>query len=62
LARVTVLGPAANREWHQVAQNLLQRRARLADVVVAYGKRTSARVRHLEAATASALFERLGGP
>jgi putative membrane protein len=60
LARVTVLGPAANREWHEVAQNLLQRRARLADVVVAYGKRTSARVRHLESWTATALFERLG--
>lgn len=61
LARVTVLGPAANREWHEVAQNPLQRRARLADVGVAFGKRTSARVRHLELSTATRLFERLGG-
>jgi putative membrane protein len=54
-----VLGPAAHREWHEVAQNPLQRRARLADVVVAFGKRTSARVRHLNATTAQGLFERL---
>ena len=60
LARTTVFGPAALREWHELAQNPLQRRARLADVVVAFGKQTSARVRHLEAATASRLFERLG--
>jgi len=59
IARTTVLGPAAHREWHEVAQNVLQRRARLADVVVTFGKRTSARVRHLEAATARGLFERL---
>jgi putative membrane protein len=61
VARTTVLGPATHREWHEVAQNPLQRRARLADVMVAFGKRTSARVRHLEAATATRLFERLGG-
>jgi len=61
LARVTVLGPASHREWHEVAQNVLQRRSRLADVVVTFGKRTSARVRHLEAATAARLFDRLGG-
>ena len=60
LARTTVFGPAALREWHELAQNPLQRRARLADVVVAFGKQTSARVRHLEAATALRLFERLG--
>jgi putative membrane protein len=61
LARTTVLGPAAHREWHEIAQNPLQRQARLADVVVTFGKRTSARVRHLELATARRLFERLGG-
>jgi putative membrane protein len=61
LARTTVLGPAAHREWHEIAQNPLQQRARLADVVVTFGKRTRARVRHLEAATAARLFERLGG-
>jgi putative membrane protein len=59
VARTTVLGPAAHREWHQLAQNPLQRRARLADVAVAFGKRTTARVRHLEATTAGALFDRL---
>jgi putative membrane protein len=59
VARTTVLGPARYREWHELAQNLLQRRARLADVFVAFGKQTGARVRHLEAATAASLFERL---
>jgi uncharacterized membrane protein YdbT with pleckstrin-like domain len=61
LARTTVLGPAGLRESHAIAQNPLQRQARLADVVVAFGKSTSARVRHLELATARALFDRLGG-
>jgi putative membrane protein len=60
LARTTVFGPAALREWQEVAQNPLQRRARLADVVVAFGKQTSARVRHLELETAGELFKRLG--
>jgi putative membrane protein len=59
-ARTTVLGPARYREWHQLGQNLLQRRARLADLVVAFGKQTAARVRHLELATAESLFDRLG--
>jgi putative membrane protein len=60
LARTTVLGPAANREWHEVAQNPFQRRARLADLVVTFGKQTAARIRHLELATATSAFERLG--
>jgi putative membrane protein len=60
LARTTVFGPAALREWQEVAQTPLQRRARLANVVVAFGKRTSARVQHLEVETAGALFRRLG--
>ena len=60
LARTTVLGPAALREWHAIAQNPLQRRARLADVVVTFGKQTAARVRHLELTSARGLFERLG--
>ncbi|HWM10633.1 MAG TPA: PH domain-containing protein [Solirubrobacteraceae bacterium] len=59
LARTTVLGPAYNREWHQIGQNVLQRRARLADVFVAFGKQTGARVRHLELTTAAAVYERL---
>jgi putative membrane protein len=59
LARVTVLAPAGNRESQLLAQTLLQRRAGLADVGVDFGKATTARVRHLEAATAWALWERL---
>lgn len=59
LARTTVLGPARYREWHEVSQNPFQRRGRLADVFVAFGKQTDARVRHLELATAAALYERL---
>jgi putative membrane protein len=59
LARTTVLGRARDREWHEVRRHVLQRRARLADVFVAFGKRTGARVRHLEATTADALFDRL---
>jgi putative membrane protein len=59
LARTTVLAPGAHRESHTVAQTVLQRRADLADVEVAFGKRTGARVRHLEAATALSLFGRI---
>jgi putative membrane protein len=59
LARTTVLGPARYREWHELSQNPFQRRGRLADVFVAFGKQTGARVRHLELATADALYERL---
>ena len=57
IARVTVLAPTRLRERQTVAQNLLQRRAGLADLSVAFGKTTTARIRHLEAADArSALF------
>ena len=59
IARSTVLAPGVNRESHAIAQTLLQRRARLADVEVAFGKQTGAAVRHLEAATAADLFARL---
>jgi putative membrane protein len=58
-ARTTVLGPARYREWHELSQHPLQRRGRLADVFVAFGKQTDARIRHLEAATAAALYDRL---
>ena len=54
-----MLGPARYREWHELRQNVFQRRARLADVFVAFGKQTGARVRHLEAATAAGLYDRL---
>ena len=59
LARTTVLGPARYREWHELSQNPFQRRGRLADVFVAFGKQTDARVRHLELATATALYDRV---
>ncbi len=59
VARRTVLAPAVNRESHSIAQSVLQRRASLADLDVAFGKRTAARLHHLEAATAQTLFERL---
>jgi putative membrane protein len=59
LARTTVLAPAVLREWHAVQQNPFQRRARLATLIVTFGKQTATRVRHLELATATSLFERL---
>ena len=59
LARRTLLAPAHRRESHTLSQSLLQRRGELADVAVAFGKSADARVRHLEAATAAGLFDRL---
>jgi putative membrane protein len=59
LARRTLLAPARRRESHTVSQTVLQRRGDLADVAVAFGKSADARVRHLEAATATGLFDRL---
>ena len=62
-ARTTVLARAADGESHTLAQNVLQRRADLADLEVAFGKRTTARVRHLDAALARDAFARLtAGP
>jgi putative membrane protein len=61
LARTTVLGRTHDREWHELRQNLWQRRGRLADLYVAFGKQTGARVRHLEEATAEGLFRRVAG-
>jgi hypothetical protein len=58
IARTTVLAPARLRESQTVAQNPLQRRAGLADLEIAFGKRTVARVHHLEATTA---FDSLAG-
>jgi len=49
VARVTVLAPARFRESHTLVQNVFQRRAGLADLDVAFGKRTTARIRHLDA-------------
>jgi putative membrane protein len=60
LARTTVLAPAANRESHGLAQTLLQRRGDLADLHVAFGKSTTARIRHLDAAVAGEAFRTVG--
>ena len=51
--------PAAFRESHTLAQNLLQRRAALADLEVAFGRNTTARIRHLEAAVVRETWEQL---
>jgi putative membrane protein len=59
LARTTVLAPARNRESHELAQSVLQRRARLADLRVDFGKSTAARIRHLDEADATAAWEAL---
>ena len=59
VARITVLAPSSNRESHELAQSLLQRRARLADLRVDFGKKTHAHIRHLDAADATAAFESL---
>jgi putative membrane protein len=59
LARTTVLAPAAGRESHALAQSLLQRRARLADVEVAFGKTTTARMRHLDLQVARDVWTRI---
>ena len=60
LARSTVLAPAAGRESHDLAQTVFQRRARLADVAVAFGKGTVARIRHLDADVARGLWVAIG--
>ena len=52
---------AAARESHTIAQTPLQRRGDLADLEVAFGKRTVARLHHLEATDARDLFNRLAG-
>jgi putative membrane protein len=59
LARTTVLAPIALRESHTLAQTPFQRRGRLADLRVAFGKRTVAHAHHLDAAAARAAFEQL---
>jgi putative membrane protein len=59
LARTTVLAPAHYRESHTLAQTVFQRRAELADLEVAFGKQTTARIRHLEAADARAAWSAL---
>jgi putative membrane protein len=59
IARTTVLAPAALRESLTLSQTAFQRRGRLADLSVAFGKGTRAAVHHLDADDARAAFERL---
>jgi putative membrane protein len=61
LARTTVLGPAVLRESVTLGQTVLQRRGRLANLSVAFGKRTRARVHHLDADAARDVFTDLSG-
>jgi putative membrane protein len=56
LARTTVLAPARLRESVTLGQTVLQRRGRLADLVVAFGKRTRARIHHLDVDAAGEAF------
>jgi putative membrane protein len=59
IARTTVLAPARRRESVTLAQNAFQRRAALADLIVEFGKRTTAHVHHLDAAAAREAFDTL---
>jgi putative membrane protein len=62
LARTTIAAPVRRLQEHSVRQSPLQQRAALADLGLAVGAGTRARVRHLEAATAWELWERLAAP
>jgi putative membrane protein len=59
LARTTVLAPARYRESQTISQSVFQRRADLASLHVEFGKRTTARVRHVEAREALGAWESL---
>ena len=59
IARTTVLAPARFRESHTVSQNVFQRRARLADLSVAFGKGTTAQIRHLDEGAARSAWAAL---
>ena len=59
LARTTILAPAHYRESQTISRSVFQRRARLASLHVEFGKRTKARIRHLEAADAEAAYAAL---
>jgi putative membrane protein len=59
IARTTVLAPAALRESLTFSQTAFQRRGRLADLSVAFGKGTHAAVHQLDADDARDAFDRL---
>ena len=59
MARITVLAPAARLQEHGLRQNLLQRRAGLADIEVRVGAGTRGSVRHLDAGVAGHVFDAL---
>jgi uncharacterized membrane protein YdbT with pleckstrin-like domain len=57
IARTTLVADVRRLQEYGTRQTPLQRRRGLADIGVAVGSRHRARVRHLEAATASALVD-----
>jgi CheY-like chemotaxis protein len=57
--RLHVLLAEDNAVNQRLAQSLLQRRGRLADLEVDFGERTTARIRHLDEQTAQAAWEAL---
>ena len=59
VARTTVLAPARYRESQTISQSVFQRRADLASLHVEFGKRTTARVRHVDAREALGAWESL---
>ena len=59
IARTTVLAPARFRESHTLSQNVFQRRARLADLSVAFGTGTRAQIRHLDEGAARSAWSAL---
>jgi putative membrane protein len=61
MARTTVLAPARNRESHELAQSVWQRRAALGDLRFDFGKKTRAKIRHLDFADATAAWQSLSG-
>jgi putative membrane protein len=62
LARTTVLAPVANNEGYGLAQTPFQRRAGLASLKVRFGKKTTARIQHLDAGAAAEAFAAIGAP
>jgi putative membrane protein len=59
-ARTTVLAPVRNHEGYGLAQTPFQRRADLASLEVRFGKKTTARISHLDAGAAADAFGAIG--
>jgi putative membrane protein len=60
LARTTVLAPVANNEGYGLAQTPFQRNADLASLEVRFGKKTTARIQHLDVEAAANAFAAIG--